>query len=99
MIAGGTLATFAVGSLMFGLVLNTIRTGLNGFRGGLLRLSAAHIAATTTTTASTAAAGGFGVASRIAGAGARFFAGGLRSILVATGVGACLSGWASPSIC
>ncbi len=92
MIAGGTLATFAVGSLMFGLVLNTIRTGLNGFRGGLLRLSAAHIAATTTTTASTAAAGGFGVASRIAGAGARFFAGGLRSILVATGVGALLVG-------
>lgn len=91
LVVGGVIA-LTVASVAMGLVMNFVRTGLNGFRGGLLRISAASVAATASTTASTAAAGGFGIASRIAGAGARFFAGGLRSILMATGVGALLVG-------
>ncbi|MDE5833843.1 MAG: phage tail tape measure protein [Desulfovibrio sp.] len=84
--AGGIVA-FTAASVGVGLVMNFVRTGLNGFRGALLRLSAAHVAATASTVADTTAAGGFGIASRIAGAAAKFFAGGLRSILIASGVG------------
>lgn len=81
---GGFLAVTA-GSVALGLVLNMVKTGLNGVRGGLLRMAAGQIAATATSAA-------FGAASTAAGAGARFFAGGLRSILMATGVGALLVG-------
>ena len=88
---GGVLA-FTAASVGIGLVLNIVRTSLNGFRGGLLRLSAAHVAATASTTASTGSLGLFGLAAKAAGAAAKFFAGGLRSILMATGVGALLVG-------
>lgn len=83
MITAAAFASLAVGTLFFGLVLNSAKTGVNSIRGLFLRMAASQAAATATTAA-------FGAASTAAGAGARFFAGGLRSILLASGVGAVL---------
>lgn len=92
MIAGAGIASFAVGGLALGLVLNTVRTSVNSVRGVMLRLAASQATAAASTGAMSVATGAFGAASKLAGVGARFFAGGLRSILVATGVGAALVG-------
>lgn len=88
----GGLVALTVGSLAFGLVMNTVGTTVNKVAGGFLRLAASQVTATATTGGMSAASALFAAASRIAGAGARFFAGGLRSILIASGVGAVLVG-------
>lgn len=90
MIAGAAFAALAVGTLFFGLLINTVRTGVNGIAGLFFRMAASQVAATASTGALAGATGAFGVASTAAGAGARIFAGGLRAILTATGVGAVL---------
>lgn len=90
MIAGASIAALAVGSLALGLVINTMRTGINSVTGLFLRMSAAQIAATGSTGGLSIAGWLFTAASNAAGAAARFFAGGLRSILMASGVGALL---------
>ena len=77
------IGVLAVGSLALGLFTNILRTGINGLGGTLLRLAASQ---TLAAAGSGALAGGLG----LAGVAARFFAGGLRSILIATGVGALL---------
>lgn len=92
MIAGAGVASFAVGGLALGLVLNTVRTSVNSVRGVMLRLAASQATAAASTGAMSVATGAFAAASKIAGIGARFFAGGLRSIVAATGVGAVLVG-------
>ncbi|MDE6735578.1 MAG: phage tail tape measure protein [Desulfovibrio sp.] len=80
--AGAFGALFAA-SVVYGLIANTLKTGLNGLRGAFLRVAAGQAVSAAATTV----AGG---AFSLAGAAARFFAGGLRSILMATGVGAAL---------
>lgn len=82
-ITAASMAALFVGSIMFGLAANVVKSGLNGLRRVFLRVAASQVVTTATTTAS-------GAAFSLAGVGARFFAGGLRSILVATGVGALL---------
>ena len=84
------VATFAVGGVALGLVLNVLRTTTNSWRGLLLRLAASQITATASTAGLTASSVAFGAASRVAGLGARILAGGLRSLLVASGVGVAL---------
>lgn len=92
MITGGVIAAFAAGSLALGLVINTVRSFVTSVRGAFLRMAASQVTATATTGTLTGATGAFGASSRMAGLGARFFAGGLRSILFASGVGALIVG-------
>lgn len=82
----------AVGSLALGLVMNVVRTSVNGVGGALLRLAATQFTATAGTSALSAASLAFAAASRLAGMGARLLSGGLRSILLASGVGVLLVG-------
>ena len=88
---GGFLALTA-GGVALGLMVNLVKTGINGLAGGFLRMAAGAVAATTSSGGASGSLGLFGLAAKAAGAAARFFAGGLRSILVATGVGALLVG-------
>lgn len=92
MVTGAVIAAFALGSLALGLVFNTVRTSANSLRGVFLRMASSQLLATGTTGTLTGATGAFGAVSKLAGIGARFFAGGLRAILVASGVGAVLVG-------
>ena len=89
-LTAGTLALLFVGSIAFGLAANMVKSGVNGLKGVFLRLSASQVATTATTGALTTASAASAPALTAAGAGARIFAGGLRSILTATGVGAVL---------
>lgn len=84
-LAVAAVLTFTAGSVALGLVINAVKTSINTLAGGLLRLSASQAAAAASGTA-------LGAGETAAGAGARFFAGGLRSIMMATGVGAILVG-------
>ena len=86
------IGVLAVGSLALGLVMNVVRTSVNGVGGALLRLAATQVTATAGTSALSAASLAFAAASRLAGMGARLLSGGLRSILLASGVGALLLG-------
>lgn len=90
MTGAAVIAGLAVGGLALGLVINGVKTSVASLRSATLLLSNSQRLATIQTWAMTAAGKAWGVASRIAGAGSRFFAGGLRSILVASGVGALL---------
>lgn len=86
------IGVLAVGSLALGLVMNVVRTSVNGVGGALLRLAATQVTATAGTSALSAASLAFAAASRLAGMGARLLSGGLRSILLASGVGVLLVG-------
>lgn len=86
------IGVLAVGSLALGLVMNVVRTSINGVGGALLRLAATQVTATAGTSALSAASLAFAAASRLAGMGARLLSGGLRSILLASGVGVLLVG-------
>ena len=90
MTGAAAIAGLAVGGLALGLIINGVQTSVASLRGAMLLLSGSQRLATAQTWAMAAAGKAWGVASRIAGAGSRFFAGGLRSILVASGVGALL---------
>lgn len=86
------IGVLAVGSLALGLVMNVVRTSINGVGGALLRLAATQITAAAGTSTLSAASLAFAAASRLAALGARLLAGGLRSILLASGVGVLLVG-------
>ncbi len=90
MTGAAALATLAVGGLGVALVMNVVKTSTNAWRRVLLRLVASQVTATASTGGLSIVGLAFGAASHVAGAGARFFAGGLRSILVASGVGVLL---------
>ena len=90
MTGAAVIAGLAVGGLALGLIINGVQTSVASLRSVTLLLSDSQRLATAQTWAMAAAGKAWGAASRIAGAGSRFFAGGLRSILVASGVGALL---------
>lgn len=90
MTGAAALATLAVGGLGVALIMNVVKTSTNAWQRVLLKLVASQVTATASTGGLGIAGLAFGAASRVAGAGARFFAGGLRSILVASGVGVLL---------
>lgn len=86
------LALFTVTSLGLGLVVNTVRTGINSFAGIFLRLSASQITATGSTGALSGASAFFGGIARVAARSASSFAAGVRSISISSALAALKTG-------